>query len=478
MSPSYFTFSLERFFGFRFTESFDSPPGVRIPAVPPPIFVINVIDLKGRRETRLGDIMVKIGSLKARRIFDSRGNPTIEIDLIAVDEAGKIVGSGRAAAPSGASTGIHEVTAFPEKGGVDTSLAKVAELSEELVGMDLEQGVIDQFCKSFDGTSSLSNVGGNAIVAISMAVAKTIASVAGEPVYKNVGGNGAVALPFPLGNMIGGGAHAGGAAPDIQEFLALPVGAPSFNAAVTANMAVHKMVKKLVAKFDKNFTGGKGDEGAWAPNVDNRQALDILSSACEKISDEMGFRVGACLDVASCSLYDEKTKKYSYAKEGVKRDDGEQVDYIIDLVKTFNLAYVEDPVFEENFEDFAEITAKVGGECLICGDDLYVTNVERINRGIEAKSTNAVLIKPNQIGCLTDTRAAVDLTKSQGWVPVISHRSGETPDETIANLAVGYGCPVIKTGAVGGERIAKLNELLRIEEQLGDRARMGELPWK
>jgi enolase len=416
-------------------------------------------------------VIKKIG---ARKILDSRGNPTIEVDVAAGDGT---AGTGRAAAPSGASRGRHEVVAFPE-GGVQASLKKVEKLAKELIGRELDQGAIDKLCREFDGTPDLRRVGGNAIVAISMAVAKAVASAEGVPLYRHLGGDAPAQLPYPLGNVLGGGEHAGVSAPDIQEFLALPVGADSFERAAFANAMVHGRVRKLVSAKDKNFTGGKGDEGAWAPNLGNRDALEVVSKACEEGSDEIGFKVRPALDVAASSLYDEKSKKYVYGREGEQRSTGEQIEFVLDLVKTYKLVYVEDPIQEDDFESFAEITRKVGKGCLICGDDLFVTNPERIKRGIEAEAANAVLIKPNQVGTLTDTLEAVNLARENGWVPVMSHRSGETPDETIAHLAVGYGCPIIKTGVVGGERVAKLNELIRIEEELGEKARMGEISCK
>lgn len=418
---------------------------------------------------------LKIESIKGRKILDSRGNPTIEVKATVRDELKSITGLGTAAAPSGASRGAHEAAAFPE-GGVDESLRKLGEVAQELEGTNFKDQVsFDEKCRELDGTPNLSRVGGNATVALSMATAKAVASVAGESLYEHLSTGGSLYLPYPLGNVLGGGEHAGPTAPDIQEFLILPMGAESFRQAALGNARVHKKVKELLAKEDETFTGGKGDEGAWAPNLDNQKALEVVSKACKEISNELGFDINLGLDVAASSLYNEKKEKYEYPREGKSRSPSEQIDFILDLIDTHNLAYVEDPIWEEDFESFAKITKKVGGECLICGDDLFVTNVERIQKGIEKGSANAVLIKPNQIGTLSDTRKAVKLTKKDVGVPVMSHRSGETPDATIAHLAVGYGCPIIKTGIVGGERIAKLNELIRIEEELGEKAQMGEI---
>ena len=418
-----------------------------------------------------------IKSLVARKIFDSRGNPTIEAEVV-VKGDGKVC-TGKAAAPSGASKGKHEVVAFPE-GRVDASIKVIKKiLAPKLVGASAdEQKKIDSLLHDLDGTPNFSKIGGNTAVAISMAIAKAMAVAEGLPLYKHLGGERAVHLPYPLGNVIGGGAHAGKQAPDIQEFQAMPVGAGSFVDAASANSYVHKRAKALIEAKNGTFAGGKGDEGAWAPNLDSLQALDILAEACRQVSDEIGFEVRPSIDVATSSLYDERKKKYIYKRDGKSRDEGEQIDFIVGLIEDYKLFYVEDPLHEEDFDGFAELTRKVGKKCLICGDDIFVTNVVRIQKGIKAGAANAVLIKPNQIGTLSDTLEAIELAKQHRYIPVISHRSGETPDKTIAHLAVGWGCPIIKTGVVGGERIAKLNELIRIEEELGKKAKMGELPFR
>ncbi len=420
-----------------------------------------------------------IGSVCARKILDSRGNPTIEVDVTVQDEAGMVIGSGRAAAPSGASKGKYEVIAFP-KGGVGAAIEKVERIiAPKLVGMDCgAQEQIDGLLRELDGTPNLRRLGGNTTVAISMAVAKAAASVMNLPLYKYLGGELVDKLPCPLGNVLGGGAHAGRGAPDIQEFLAVPIGAKSFADAAFANAQVHREVGSLIEAKDRSFTGGKGDEGAWAPNLDNLDALNVVVHACKRVSNKLGFKISPGLDIAASSLYNQKKRKYVYKREGKLRSTGEQIDFVIDLIKTYKLLYVEDPLHEDDFKSFALITRKIGKKCLICGDDLFVTNINRIQRGVKSRAANAVLIKPNQIGTLTDALKAVELAREHGYVPVMSHRSGETSDWTIAHLAVGFGCPLIKTGVVGGERIAKLNELIWIEQELGETARMGELSWK
>ena len=400
-----------------------------------------------------------IEDIGIRKIMDSRGNPTVEIDVVTEN------GFGRAAAPSGASTGIREVTAFPED-GIDNVINDFgSRVAPELVGIAAEDTtLIDTILKEIDGTDNLSSLGGNIIVAISLATAKAAASSYTMPLYSFLGGNMKNETPYPLGNMINGGAHAGKNAPDIQEFLVVPIGARNIVEAVFANSSVHKRIGELIKAKDKSFTGGKGDEGGWAPNLTNEEALSIQAKACEEVGNELGIEIRPCLDMAASEMWD--GSKYVYAREGVSRDIGEQIDFVEEIIDTYNMFYVEDPIQEGDFEGFAELTRKVGNKCMICGDDLFVTNAEILQEGINLGAANSIIIKPNQIGTLSDTYATVKLAKANGYVPVVSHRSGETTDETIAHLAVGFSSPMIKTGALGGERIAKLNELIRIEEEM------------
>ncbi len=402
-----------------------------------------------------------IEDVRLRKIIDSRGNPTVEADILTWN------GFGRAAAPSGASTGVNEVQSFPE-GGVDQVVNEVEDLiSSEIIGMEAEDiREIDNVLKEVDGTDNFSTIGGNTAVAVSMATIKAAASCYNLPIYKFLGGIMPTELPFPLGNMINGGAHAGKNAPDIQEFLVIPVGASNISEAIETNIKIHRRIKAKIQEKDSTFTGGKGDEGGWAPNLTNEQALEIQYTACEEISDETGVLVRPGLDVAASEFWDEDEQVYIYEREGVKRSIGEQIDYIEDLINTYKFFYVEDPIQEHDFEAFAEITSKSGKDCLICGDDLFVTNAKILKEGIEANAANSLIIKPNQIGTITDTYETIQLAKANQYVPIVSHRSGETTDETIAHLAVAFNSPIIKTGAVGGERIAKLNELIRIEEEL------------
>ena len=404
-----------------------------------------------------------IEDVRVRKILDSRGNPTLEVDVITWN------GFGRAAAPSGASTGSREVVSFPE-GGVDKIIGEVEDIiSSELIGMDAEDlQDIDMVMKEIDGTENLSAIGGNTIVAVSMATAKAAASSYNMPLYKFLGGNMCTEIPYPLGNMINGGAHAGKHAPDIQEFLIVPIGATNITEAVFANSNVHKRLKELIQSKDQTFTGGKGDEGGWAPNISNYDALEFQAQACEEVGDEMGIKIRPSLDMAASEMWDASQEKYIYTQEDIARDTGEQIEFVNEIINTYKMLYVEDPLHEADFAGFADLTAKAGDKCLICGDDLFVTNKEILQEGIDIKAGNSIIIKPNQIGTLTDTYETVKLAKENQYVPVVSHRSGETPDETIAHLAVAFSAPLIKTGALGGERIAKLNELIRIEEEVSN----------
>ncbi|WP_296872786.1 phosphopyruvate hydratase [uncultured Methanobrevibacter sp.] len=409
-----------------------------------------------------------IEDVQVRKILDSRGNPTIEVDVITWN------GFGRAAAPSGASTGSREVVSFPE-GGVDIVVSEMEDLiASELIGMDAcDVATIDEVLKEIDGTDNLAAIGGNTTVAISMAVAKAAASSYNMPLYQYIGGNFINELPYPLGNMMNGGAHAGVNAPDIQEFLVVPIGATNMVDGIFANASIHKKLKELIQSKDSNFTGGKGDEGGWVPNITNADALEIQAQACEEVGDEIGIEIRPALDMAASEMWDADEQKYVYAHDGIKRDTGDQIDFVNEIIDTYKMFYVEDPFDESDFEGFAQLTSKVGDKCLVCGDDLFTTNKELLAKGIEMNTANAIIIKPNQIGSLSETFATVKLAKENGIVPVVSHRSGETTDDTIAHLAVGFNSPMIKTGAIGGERIAKLNELIRIEEKLPN-SRMGK----
>ncbi len=405
----------------------------------------------------------------ARILFNSRGQETIEVDIITAD------GFGSAAAPAGASTGKAEVISY-SKDSVSESIKKLEELVvPELIGMDAEeQNEIDALLHEIDGTDNFSNIGGNTAFAVSLANAEAAATSYDLPLFQYLSGYLTSELPYPLGNMLGGGKHVLGKTTDIQEYLVLPLNASSFIEAAKANIMVHQRIGNLLKNANPNFTGGQGDEGAWAPNIKNEEALRIVATACEEISVELDLECRPCLDVAASSFWDQKELVYVYSMEGIKRDSGEQLEFMLQLIEDYNLAYVEDPFNEDDYESFAELTKKVDN-CLICGDDLFVTNPERLARGIEMCAGNSLIVKTNQIGTLTDAWETTRIAKMAGYVPVMSHRSGETTDTHIAHLAVGFSCPIIKTGVMHGERVAKINELIRIEENLGNRAQMSIL---
>ncbi len=411
-----------------------------------------------------------IEDLIARKVFNNRGEETIEVDVITTS------GFGRASAPAGKSRGKAEVLYY-SRGGVGDAVKKVEEfIAPELAGLNADsQEEIDEALHELDGCSgNFKNIGGNVAFAVSLANAEAAANSHGLFLFQFLGGNSATSLPYPLGNCISGGQHAYGKSPDIQEYLVFPHGAETFLEAMTANVQVHKKIGDVLRKKSSTFNGGKSDEGAWIANIDTDVAFDVMAKACEVVSNELDFECGFGLDVASSSLWDEKEGKYVYVNEGVKRDSGEQLEYMKELIETYHLTYVEDPFHEDDFKSFAELTRKTRN-CLICGDDLFTTNTERLNNGIRINAGNAIIIKVNQIGTLSDAVKTIETAKSHGYVPVMSHRSGDTCDWHISHLAVAYKCPVIKTGVVEGSRIAKLNELVRIEHFLGNRAKMADL---
>jgi len=410
-----------------------------------------------------------IEDLIARKIFNNRGEETIEVDVITAS------GFGRAAAPAGKSRGKAEVVNYPQ-GGVEQAIKKVDDLiAPELAGLNADfQEEIDNTLHEIDGTTAFKNIGGNTAFAISLANAEAAANSHSLLLFQFLGGNAANTLPYPLGNCISGGQHARGKSPDIQEYLALPHGAESFLEAQTANTQIHKKIGDYLKKKSTTFNGGKSDEGAWIANIDTVDAFEVIAKACEEVGNELDFECGFGIDVAASSFWKPKEEKYIYESEGKKRDTAEQLEFMLELIEKYHLAYVEDPFNEDDFDSFAELTRK-SKNCLICGDDLFTTSTERLNNGIKINAGNAIIIKVNQIGTLTDATETIELAQRHGYEAVVSHRSGDTCDWHIAHLAVAYKCPLIKTGVVEGARIAKLNELIRIEHFLGNRAKMADL---
>ena len=393
-----------------------------------------------------------IKDINLRKIIDSRGNPTVEADIVTNE------GFGRAAAPAGASTGTFEAQAWP-KNNVDLGINNAKEnVIPSLIGIaSNDQETFDETIKDKDGTKNLQNVGGNIAVALSLACAKAAADSKNIPLFEHVSKTKSYSIPAPMSNVLGGGAHAIGGT-DIQEYLVTSFD-NDVNTAIETNAAVHKEVAKILKEKFPNIALGKGDEGAWVAPLENVEALELVTKAVDNIQKETGVEIRTGLDVAASEFY--KNGNYVYKEQTLTPD--EQVDFMLGLIEEYDLHSVEDPLDQNDFESWTSLTDQT--DSLIIGDDLYVTNSERLKEGIEKKSTNSILIKPNQIGTLTDTIKAVEMAKGAEMATVISHRSGETTDTSIAHLGVAFESHAIKTGIMGGERIAKLNELVRISEK-------------
>jgi enolase len=398
--------------------------------------------------------MSRVASVVLRRVFDSRGQPTVEATVRTATGA-----VGRAAAPSGASTGTHEVHAFPE-GGVPTALERFRSLLHaKLLGAEVaDQVAWDGTLREVDGTHELSRIGGNTATALSIALALARAAEEGRPlweIWRRPGVDG-TSYPAIVGNCLNGGRHAIGG-PEFQEFLAIS-SAPDPAASIPAALAVHRKVgAALHARFPKAALG-RGDEGGWVAPVTSLEGLEILARACEEVRDELHVPVHPGLDLAASEFYSER--RYRYRDQTL--DGPGQLGFLAGLVERYDLRYVEDPFDEEQYDLFAQLTQRVGSRSLVVGDDLYTTRLERLERGIALGATNAVLIKVNQVGTLTDTWATVDRARAVGYRTVSSHRSGDVPEGWLAHLAVASGAAGLKCGLLGGERVAKLNELLRV----------------
>lgn len=410
-----------------------------------------------------------IEDIIARKIFNNRGEETIEVDVVTTS------GFGRASAPAGKSRGKAEVQPYPV-GGVDSALKKIDDvIAPELAGLNSDfQEEIDNLLHEIDGSKNFKVIGGNTAFAISLANAEAAANSHGSLLFQFLGGSRANSLPFPLGNTISGGQHTLGKSPDIQEFLALPHGAETFLEAAMANAQIHNKIGESIKKKDELFSGGISSEGAWIANLENIEAFEIIAKACEEVGNEYNFECGFGIDVAAASMWNPQNQKYVYSREGKERDKGEQLEYLLELIEKYRLVYIEDPFDENDFESFSELTKKAEN-CLICGDDLFTTNNERLNQGLKLKAANSIIIKVNQIGTLTDALETIENAQKHGYTTIVSHRSGDTCACHIAHLAMAFKCPIIKTGTIEGARIAKINELLRIEHFLGDRAKMAKL---
>jgi len=416
--------------------------------------------------------MSLIENIRGRQIFDSRGNPTVEVDVTLVDGS-----MGRAAVPSGASTGAHEAwelrdgdkTMYMGKGvlqAVDNINSKIA---ENMIGADaLDQRGIDQMLCDIDGTPNKKNLGANAILGISLATAKAAAVFTNQPLYRYLGGAAAHILPAPMMNIVNGGQHADNSV-DVQEFMVMPLGFETFTDALRAGTEIFHNLKKVLS--EKKLNTAVGDEGGFAPDLgSNREALDLIMDAIKRAGYEAGKQIFIALDVAATEFYDKKTEKYTI--DGKQLSGDQMVDFLADWVDNYPICSIEDGCSEDDWATWKKLTEKVGNKVQLVGDDLFVTNTERLQRGIDQGIANSILIKVNQIGTLTETIDAIQLAHRNGYTSISSHRSGETEDATIADLAVALSCGQIKTGSASrSDRMAKYNQLLRIEEELGGGAR-------
>jgi len=418
-----------------------------------------------------------IESISALEILDSRGNPTVEVEVVLADGAW-----GRAAVPSGASTGQHEALELRDGDkkrylgkGVTKAVANVnGVIAEALFGMDAsDQRAVDFALLELDGTPNKSNLGANAILGVSLAAAKAAANSLGLPLYRYLGGVHAHVLPVPMMNILNGGAHTGWQSTDMQEFMVMPFGAASFTEGLRWGAEIYHALKSVLK--EKGYPTLVGDEGGYAPALKaNEEALEVILAAVEKAGFKAGRGkdVAIALDPAASELYDEESKTYHLRKEGKKLTGEQMVDFWAKWVADYPIVSIEDGLAQDDWEAWKLMTKKLGDKTQIVGDDLLVTNPERVRRAIEEKAANALLVKVNQIGSLTETIEAVELCHRAGWKAVASHRSGETEDATIADLAVAFNAGQIKTGAPArSDRVAKYNQLLRIEAELGDTAR-------
>ena len=402
--------------------------------------------------------MPLISSLKGRIVYNSRGSKSIEIDVITDNKF-----LGRACAPSGASVGSHEVPSFVDN-NAEITLQKFESYKIKFVGVDAsDSDAINQIFRNIDSSDNYSEVGGSVAYGVSIASAASASLSLDIPLFALLNKEGPYRFPYPLGNILGGGAHAGPGTPDIQEVLVCPIGSKTINEALETNFKIHKDVRILLEKKDKNFTYGRGDEGAWAPNLNNDDAVSIVVQAVEDSGLRLGKDIALGIDFASSSLWDPKRKTYDYSRQGLVRSTQEQMDFVEDLIKNYHLIYAEDPVNEDDFESMATIT-KRNNNCFITGDDMLVTKSERVDEARKYGACNAAILKVNQAGTLYDALDFANTCTKNNIRIITSHRSGESIDSHISHIAVATASKMIKTGVVGGERVSKLNELLRLSE--------------
>ena len=399
-----------------------------------------------------------ITDLKGRIIFNSRGSKTIEVDVISDDKF-----LGRACAPSGASVGKHEAISFKEN-CPEKSLEEFTKNLSKFIGIEShDPKSVYYILKNIDKSENYSKIGGSVAYALSLASIESASKALDVPIFRLLKASGDYKFPYPIGNILGGGSHAGPGTPDIQEYLICPIGATNIIEAIEINFKVHKQLKTILEKQDKKFTYGRGDEGAWAPNLNNDQALEVVEKAVLESGYNSKNEVAIGIDFASSSFWNEKNNQYDYARQGVVRSPDEQIDFVNDLIGKYHLIYVEDPVHEEDFQGMSIIN-KNNRECLVTGDDMLVTNKNRVKESQKYKSCSGAILKINQAGSLYDALEFADECNKNGIKLITSHRSGESIDSHIAEIAVATSSKLLKTGVIGGERVAKLNQLVRLLE--------------
>ena len=402
--------------------------------------------------------MPKITSLTGRILYNSRGSKTIEVDIIADNKF-----LGRVCAPSGASVGKYEAVSFPNN-KPEQSLTILNENSEKFLGSDASDlKLIHDTIKSIDNSDNYSKIGGACAFAITIAAAQAAANSLEIPLYSIINKDDELKFPFPLGNILGGGAHAGPGTPDIQEVLVASIGAKGIQEAIDTNLQVHKELRNLIQKEDPTFTNGRGDEGGWAPKFDNEKALEISTKAIENLGFTLGKEVALGIDFASSTQWNENKGKYIYDRAGFENDSGQQIDFAAKMIDKYKLIYAEDAVHEEAFEDMAILTKKFPDR-MITGDDLTVTNTKILDKAIAHGSCNAAILKVNQAGSLFDALEFAKMANENNIKLITSHRSGESTDSQISHIGIGTKSKLLKVGIVGGERVAKLNELIRLSE--------------
>ena len=400
--------------------------------------------------------MPKITSVEGRILFNSRGSKTIEVDIISDNKF-----LGRVCSPSGASVGKYEAVSFPNE-NPEESLKILKQNSEKFIGLESSDlKIIHDTLKSLDNSNNYSIIGGSLAFAVTIASMESASKALEQPLFKTLSTGSEFKFPIPIGNILGGGAHAGPGTPDIQEILICATGAKTIEDAIETNLAVHKELRKVLQKQDPSFTNGRGDEGGWAPKLENLKALEVSAKACENLGFTLGKEVALGVDFASSTQWNEEKGKYLYDRAGFENSTGEQIDFAANIIDKFKLIYAEDAVHEEAFEDMAELTAKFPNT-LVTGDDLTVTSKDILTKAIKVKACNAAILKVNQAGSLYDALEFADVANQNNVKLITSHRSGESTDSQISHIGIATSSKMLKVGVVGGERIAKLNELLRL----------------